>query len=204
METANIQENLLELLSNIKSKDGEKNIYDHLTKLFETQMEMNDDKKFLDLFEDISLKLKSTGGKYLDEEAEKCFNSLFTYLEEFNNSAKTKKTLIEPLVKKEGDEVVPVTNVGYVPEYHNLFQIFEWFGISMGEKMAYLLTNSLRNLASNKGLANVIFWGKIYGSEKDYYIAEASGMEPGGKEILALLKEEKMIKIKIYKKKTNF
>ena len=63
-----------------------------------------------------------------------------------------------------------MTNVGYVPEYHNLFQIFEWFGVSMGEKMAYLLTNSLRNLASNKGLPNVIFWGKIYGSEKDYYI----------------------------------
>lgn len=181
METGNIQENLLELLSNIKSKDGEKNIYDHLTKLFETQLEMNDDKKFLDLFEDISLKIKSTKGKYLDEEAEKSFNSLFTYLEEFNNSAKSKKTLIEPLVKKDGDEIVPVTQVGYVPEYHNLFQIFEWFGISMGDKMAYLLTNSLRNLASNKGLTNVIFWGKIYGSEKDYYIAEATGLEAGGK-----------------------
>jgi radial spoke head protein 4A len=181
METGNVQENLFELLSSIKSKDGKTNIYEHLTKLFETQMEMNDDKKFLDLFEDISLKLKLTGGKYLDEEAEKIHNSLFTYLEEFNNSAKTKKTLIEPLVKRDGDEIVPITNVGYVPEYHNLFQIFEWFGVSMGEKMSYLLTNSLRNLASNKGLTNVIFWGKIYGSEKDYYIAETTGLEAGGK-----------------------
>ena len=181
MESGNIQENLFELLSKVKSKEGEKNLYEHLTKIFETQLEMNNNNKFLDLFEDISLKLKSTDGKYLDVEAERTFNSLFTYLEEFNNSAKTKKTLIEPLVKKEGDEIVPVTQVGYVPEYHNLFQIFEWFGVSMGEKMAYLLTNSLRNLASNKNLGNVIFWGKIYGSEKDYYIAEASGMEAGGK-----------------------
>lgn len=180
METANVQENLINLLSNIKAKEGEKNIYDHLMKLFETQLEMNDDQKFLDFFEDISIKLKSSEGKYHEEEAEKSFNSLMVYLEEFNNSAKSKKILIEPLVKKEGDEVVPVTQVGFVPEYHNLFQIFEWFGISMGEKMAYLLTNSLRNLASSKGLGNVTFWGKIYGSEKDYYIAEASGGEGGG------------------------
>ena len=183
METGNIQENLFELLSKIKSKEGDNNLYDHLTKLFETQLEMNDDKKFLDLFEDISQKSKSSSGKYLDVEAEKTFNSLFSYLEEFNNSAKTKKSLIEPLGKKDAEtgEVTPVTNVGYVPEYHNLFQIFEWFGVSMGEKMAYLLTNSLRNLASNKNLGNVIFWGKIYGSEKDYYIAEATGVEAGGK-----------------------
>jgi radial spoke head protein 4A len=185
METS--QEDLFNLLSTIKSKDGNKNIYDHLMKLFETQMELNDDKKFLDLFEDISLKIKSSEGKYFDEEAEKSFNSLLTYLEEFNVHAKSKKTLIEPLVKKEGDEITPVTQVGYVPEYHNLFQIFEWFGLSMGEKMAYLLTNSLRNLASAKNLGNVIFWGKIYGSEKDYYIAEAIGGEGGGKNLNNIL-----------------
>ena len=92
METGNVQENLFELLSKIKSKDGEKNLYEHLTKIFETQLEMNNNNKFLDLFEDISLKLKSTDEKYLDVEAERTFNSLFTYLEEFNNILERRKS----------------------------------------------------------------------------------------------------------------
>jgi radial spoke head protein 4A len=180
METANVQTELYELLSKIKSKENNKNIYDHLLNLYETQLEMNDDKKFLDLFEDISYKLKLTDGRYLDEESEKNLKSLFTYLEEFCKSSKSRKTLIEPLTKKDGDEVTPVTQVGYVPEYYNLFQIFEWLGISLGDKESYLLTNSLRNLANQKNLPNVIFWGKIYGTDKDYFIAEATGGEGGG------------------------
>jgi len=182
METANVQSELYNLLSKIKSKESDKNIYDHLLKLYETQIEMNDDKKFLDLFEDISLKLKLTDGKYFEEEAERNLKSLFSYLEEFCISAKGRKALIEPLTKKEGEEVTPVTQVGFVPEYYNLFQIFEWLGISIGEKESYLLTNSLRNLANQKNLPNVTFWGKIYGTEKDYFIAEAVGGEAGGKQ----------------------
>lgn len=182
METAKIQSELFNLLSEIKTKENkEKNMYNHLLKLYEVQMEMNDNNKFLDLFEDISLKLKNIKGKYFEEEKEKALDSLFTYLEEFTKSAISRKALIEPLTRKEGDEITPVTQVGYVPEYYNLFQIFEWLGISIGEKESYLLTNSLRNLASVKNLQSVTFWGKIYGTEKDYFIAETSGAEAGGK-----------------------
>jgi hypothetical protein len=54
-------------------------------------------------------------------------------------------------------------------------------GISIGEKESYILTNSLRSLVNSRGLPNgVVFWGKIYGREKDYYIAEASGVEAAG------------------------
>lgn len=180
METASVQTDLYNLLSKIKSKESENNLYEHLLKLYETQIEMNDDKRFLDLFEDISQKLKKTDGKYLKEEAEKSLKSLYCYLEEFCKSAKSRKTLIEPLMKKEGEEVTAVTQVGFVPEYYNLFQIFEWLGISIGEKESYLLTNSLRNLANQKNLPSVTFWGKIYGTDKDYFIAEAVGTEAGG------------------------
>jgi len=180
METASIQTDLHNLLSKIKSKEIDRNLYDHLLKLYETQIEMNDEKRFLDLFEDISLKLKKTDGNYLEEEAEKSLKSLYSYLEEFCKSAKSRKALIEPLTKKEGEEVTPVTQVGFVPEYYNLFQIFEWLGISIGDKESYLLTNSLRNLANQKNLPSVTFWGKIYGTEKDYFIAEAVGGEAGG------------------------
>lgn len=171
-------EDIYTLLSNIKSKNNkDENLYEHLQKLYETKMIMSDDQKFIDLLEDISLRIK-TQGKYLVEED--FTSSLFNYLEEFTKNAKGKKNLIEPLTKKDGDEVISVSNVGFVPDYYSIFQTLEWIGLSLGDKESYLLTNSLRNLSSNKNIPSLTFWGKIYGRVKDYFIAEATGVEPGG------------------------
>ena len=171
-------EDIYKLLTSIKSKDNKDlNLYEHLQKLYETKIKLNDDMKFIDLIEDISIRIKKQGEYIVEEDFSQ---SLFNYLEEFNKNAKSKKNLIEPLVKKDGDEITPVTSVGYVPDYHSIFQSLEWIGISIGEKEAYLLTNSLRNLSSNKNILSLVFWGKIYGRTKDYYIAEATGLEPNG------------------------
>jgi hypothetical protein len=165
------------LINVIKSKDGKSNLHEHLMKLYEAKVELNDDKKFLDLLEDISIKIK-TQGNYSNQSNAR--DSLLNYLAEYEKNAKNKKALIGPLIKKNPDGGDPeiITQVNFVPEYHNIFQTLEWVGISIGEKESYLLTNSLRSLVSNKGLpGGVTFWGKIYGREKDYYIAEATGVE---------------------------
>ena len=52
---------LAKILSNIKSKDGEKNLFQHLNKMYEIKKLMNDDIKYNDLFEDISLIIKEKG-----------------------------------------------------------------------------------------------------------------------------------------------
>ncbi len=44
---------LAKILSNIKSKDGEKNLFQHLNKMYEIKKLMNDDIKYNDLFEEI-------------------------------------------------------------------------------------------------------------------------------------------------------
>ena len=166
------------LLYLIKSQNSHNNLYEHLQKLFETKVHMNDDKKFIDLLEDISIRIKEKGTYFIEE---KVRESLLHYLEEFNKNSKQKKALLNPLVKLDPDGGDPqvITEVKYVPEYHNIFQYLEWVGISLGEKESFLLTNSLRNLSFNKNLPNgVTFWGKIFGTEKDYYIVEASGVEP--------------------------
>ena len=71
----------------------------------------------------------------------------------------------------------PFGPVGNVPEYYSIFQTLEWVGISIGAKESYLLTNSLRNYLAKKGLSSIKFWGKIYGTQKDYFIAEALAVE---------------------------
>lgn len=166
------KEEIISLLSNVKNEDNY-SLYDHLQKLFDTKLEMQNDEKFLDLFEDISYRIRSQG--YYKEDEKK---NMKKYLEHFVKANQGKKTLLDPLVKRDGDDVTPITSIpGYVPDFYNLFQQLEWCGISISDKESYLLTNSLRTLAYEKNLSVVTFWGKIFGKEKDYYIIETNPLD---------------------------
>ena len=50
--------------------------------------------------------------------------------------------------------------------------MFEWAGVSFGEEETFKLQKSLKKLAVMSGASALRFWGKIYGSEKDYYVVE--------------------------------
>ena len=65
-----------------------------------------------------------------------------------------------------------------MPDYVDLFSKFSFCGISLGTKESLLLTNSLRNLSATIGNGSVQFFGKIYGTEKDYYVAEGTDIDP--------------------------
>lgn len=159
-----------ELLSKVKSSnDPNYTLYHHLQKLYQVKLELNNDEKFLDLFEDISLRIRKEGQYMLEESIDK---NIFFYLEEYCKNINKKKSLISPLMKTDTEQPEPFGPVGSVPEYYNIFQTLEWVGISIGSKESYLLTNSLRNFIAKKGLKGLRFWGKIYGSKKDYFIAE--------------------------------
>jgi hypothetical protein len=165
-------------LNSITLKDDKsRSLLEHLQKLYETRTEMGDDRKFLDFFEEISLRLK-LDGRYL--KSDNINTAIFNFLNEYNKNIKQKKELLDPLVKiEEGSDPQPVGEIKNVPEYHNLFQFIEWTGYSLGEKESYLLTNSLRNLCFKQNLGWVRFWGKIYGTKRDYFIAEAPAQERG-------------------------
>jgi len=172
------KEEVVNLLKTITSEDKNKNLYEHLQELFNTKLHMQDDEKFLDLFEDISYRLRKQGFYIPENDKE---SKIKTYLEYYVQAVKDKKVLLEPLVKKDGEEITPITSVGFVPDYYMTFQQLEWCGISISEKESYLLTNSLRTLCSDKNLPSVSFWGKIFGKDKDYYIVETAAVEGGGK-----------------------
>jgi radial spoke head protein 4A len=135
---------------------------------------MNDDQKFLDLFEDISLRLKTEGKYTLEANEDK---NIQFYLEQFCANVVKKKPLILPLMKPDSEQPEPFGPIGGVPDYYNIFQTLEWIGISIGAKESYLLTNSLRNYVAKKSLKGLRFWGKIYGTKKDYFIAECPDAE---------------------------
>jgi hypothetical protein len=89
--------------------------------MFGVKLLLNDDKKYVDLFEDISIRLKKTG-KYLNDEEK--HQNLLNYLTQYIENIKKEKTLLEqPMNKPEGEEEpTPITAVNYIADYYTLFQ----------------------------------------------------------------------------------
>jgi len=52
--------------------------------------------------------------------------------------------------------------------------MLEWAGVSFGEKESHRLSLSLKHLAGSAGASDLRLWGKITGSQSDYYIAEGN------------------------------
>ena len=161
--------NLVKLLEDIKSRNGSTNLFEHLNKMYQVKKEMNDDIKYSDLFEDISIRIKKEG-----------FYGKDTPVSPQMPPDQKIKDLLSPLSRAEGEgaEKVPVTSVNFVPDYVDLFNKFSYCGISLGTKESLLLTNSLRNLSSTLSAGSVSFFGKIYGTKKDYYVAEGIDIDP--------------------------
>ena len=61
MVTVSDGSNLVKLLENIKSRNGSTNLFEHLNKMYQVKKELNDDIKYSDLFEDISIRIKNDG-----------------------------------------------------------------------------------------------------------------------------------------------
>ena len=59
-----------------------------------------------------------------------------------------------------------------IPNIQEELRVFEWAGIVFGDENALSLQKSIKRLAVLSGATQLRFWGKIYGIQKDYWIAE--------------------------------
>jgi len=53
-------------------------------------------------------------------------------------------------------------------------RVYQWAGIGFGENETLLLQKSLKQLAISSAASNLRLWGKIQGTQRDYYIAEGN------------------------------
>ena len=53
-------------------------------------------------------------------------------------------------------------------------KIFQHAGVGFGDNETLLIMRSLKSLSTSTGAANLRLWGKIWGTERDYYIAEGT------------------------------
>jgi len=69
--------------------------------------------------------------------------------------------------------------VGFIPDLlGDNKKLYSWAGIDFGEFNCMLLQKTLKTLAANTGASNLRFFGKILGTEKDYFIAEGTAEDP--------------------------
>jgi len=83
---------------------------------------------------------------------------------------KIEKTLVlnEPVY----DNEEPLPSVPIQDVVSDL-SLLEWAGVAFSQEDAYKLSQSIQRLADELALEEVKFFGKIFGTQKDYYIVEA-------------------------------
>mmetsp|Transcript_40301 Transcript_40301/g.61500 ORF Transcript_40301/g.61500 Transcript_40301/m.61500 type:complete len:267 (-) Transcript_40301:439-1239(-) len=93
-----------------------------------------------------------------------------------------KKATGEDGEEAEATEAAPV---GLVPDLLEDSEVYQWAGIGFGKQETYRLLLSMKKLSGEAGVAKLRFFGKIRGTEQDYYIVEGEaegGEEEGGAE----------------------
>jgi len=50
--------------------------------------------------------------------------------------------------------------------------MFQWAGVGFGDTYDYLIQKSLKRLAAASGASSLRLFGKIYGSQADYWVAQ--------------------------------
>jgi|Transcript_44378 radial spoke head protein 4A len=61
---------------------------------------------------------------------------------------------------------------GFLPDILAEAETFKWCGVGLQETEVFRIMVALKRLLDQKPLANIRFWGKIYGLQKDYYVCE--------------------------------
>lgn len=157
-------------LQSASSKSG-LNVYDHLSKLL-TRLLQERPQDAADLFEDLSKKIKSE--RYVSQEdtlVDKPEKSSESKLAEIQRSLFTKNEEDED-GNQESDEVdTPLPNLLELAYY------FDQAGVGVGKEETYRVWLSLKQLVDKYPLESIRFWGKIFGTQQNYYIAEVQFQE---------------------------
>jgi radial spoke head protein 4A len=87
-----------------------------------------------------------------------------------------KKVQVLDKVPSDGEPAAPVNVGSAVPDFCEDAEVLQWAGVGFGELESYKIKCALRNLAFKQmetGYTRIRLWGKMLGTDADYYIAEA-------------------------------
>lgn len=172
-------------LRKILSSQDEKNpsVYSHLSEVL-IHILHNKPEKLYENFESISAFVKTNTFKYKELPPESEISNLKSRKIEVSDWVEECKKLLSQYTKitEQGFKVaVQPPSLGTFSDFLKDSQLLSWVGINFGEDESVRIQLSLRNLMRTSGASSMRFWGKIYGREKDYYVAEGT-LDNAGRE----------------------
>ena len=160
-------------LDNIRSPSGE-SLYEHIKRVFEHLILHNPDRA-LERFEEISymIKKKMDVGEFLKMEDVRDYKPVAAQAAAYTGRMQPHFAQGEP--DDDGNIPQPEPLATQVQDLMQAAKVFQWAGISFGEQETYRLQKSIKKLAEKKPHKSIRFFGKIYGTQRDYYVVEAAG-----------------------------
>lgn len=147
------------------------NLYDHLARVLTKVLEERPE-NVADKFEDLSKKeKKSKFTSDVDTVLNKNDKSTEVALAEIQEKLFSKGEGEDGEVEAEEDIETPLPNL------MELSFFFEQAGVGLNREEGMRVWLALKNLVDNHPLQHVRFWGKVFGTEQNYYIAEVEYRE---------------------------
>lgn len=169
-------------LQSTSSKTGD-NVYDHLAKVL-TRLLTERPVDAVDIFDDVSRQ----------EKREAFVNKVDTLVDKPDKTSETKLAEIQrSLYSKEGEDEADLEGLDDtetpLPNLGELNFFFEQSGVGIGREETFRVWLALKQLVEKYPLDSIRFWGKIFGIEENYYIAEVKFQEGKDEEEEAELAE---------------
>ena len=139
-------------------------VYDHLSNVLEHLLDERPDNA-VDILEDVSSQVKR-------EKFESKASTIHDRPEIEARVALAKKQN-ELFAREETDAPPEDEEKPAVPDIVSIASRFEEGGVGIGKYDALRINIALKKLVTKHPIVNTRFWGKIFGLEKDYYVAEA-------------------------------
>jgi len=166
-------EPLRKVLKGAANKEGEGNLEEHLQKLFNFLI-LHYPGQALNKFEEASylIKHKMDVNQFLKIKDDRDYHQLVKDLDSY--TGQMQKVFQGPQPEEGSEEPPEVAPVGFVADLMASSKVWQWAGIGFGEQETYRLQKSLKALATKTSATQLRFFGKITGTEADYYIAEGT------------------------------
>lgn len=153
------------------STDTGLNVYDHLSKCL-TKILDEQPENVYDIFEDISR----------DTKRSKFTSTVDTVQDRIDQSTEVALAQVQRKLFAKGDgdegEAEPEEDVETpLPNLMELCFFFEQAGVGLNREEVIRIWLALKNLVDTHNLQHVRFWGKIFGTEQNYYVAEVEYRE---------------------------
>ena len=149
-------------------------LYTHLTEVFNRILMHHSDDAY-DKFEEISALVKQTDLKFKDPKYDNEVNQVFgeQAVSERQRWVQRSKNLlneVNDLVCADDRGLLTKDKKFVIPNFSEEAEMLEWAGVSFGEENTFKLGKSIKRLAIMSGADSLRFVGKIYGTQKDYWL----------------------------------